>query len=667
MVTAAEPATNMVTYLPYSFGASEGWHVTGAGDHGTSQLDRATLHFDFSKGAGFIGIAPPDRCLLTRPQRFHLRVRGQAPGHSVYVTLRTHFMTSYKVVGQFTGAGEQELVFDAPPGDGWQWQGGENDGKIHGPLRVGEIRLQADGRNDTGTLEFLSLQVEGECPADKLAVLSARYATEGGRDSFQANIQWLGTTTTVAQLECSVRDWQRKVLSQSNRVVDLQPGAAPIVAEFPRPPRKDLNFMEAELSLQAPGQVIKTVQAYWLAPLPARSNVRLEPESPFGMGVYLGRFGREQMEQVARKAMEAGVKWSREDFSWQRIEPSPGHHDWTYYDALLDCAGRNGICVYAIVGYWASWSKSYTPEGIDQYVAFTRQLVKRYKDRIHQWEIWNEPNIFFWQGPKEMYAELLKKSYAAIKEEDPTAQVLGISTAGVDVKFIDKMQQLGAPFDVLTIHPYRSKFDDSGFIEELKKVSDQVRLPDGTRRPIWLTEIGWATHVPHHVLRQDFEPFTQRTQAELISRVYLCSIVSGIEPRTFWYDFRNDGTDPFYFEHNMGVMQQDGSPKPAYVAYATLSRVLEGLKFAGPVEVPPGNFGFRFTSGEGSRQVIALWNPKEPARVSVKLPAQPTKLVNSVGEETVLPEKRPAGNKALHMLPVDLQPGAPVYVLTGDT
>jgi hypothetical protein len=28
--------------------------------------------------------------------------------------------------------------------------------------------------------------------------------------------------------------------------------------------------------------------------------------------------------------------------------------------------------------------------------------------------------------------------------------------------------------------------------------------------------MGWATHVPHHVLRQDFAPVTQRVQAELL-------------------------------------------------------------------------------------------------------------------------------------------------------
>ena len=126
---------------------------------------------------------------------------------------------------------------------------------------------------------------------------------------------------------------------------------------------------------------------------------------------------------------------------------------------------------------------------------------------------------------------------------------------------------------MLTIHPYRKTLDDTAFIADLKRVSDLVKLPDGRRRPVWLTEMGWATHVPHHALRQDFEPNSQRTQAELLARTYLCSIVSGVEPRTFWYDFRNDGDDPIYFEHNLGIMRRDGRGKPAYRAYAVLARV----------------------------------------------------------------------------------------------
>jgi hypothetical protein len=332
---------------------------------------------------------------------------------------------------------------------------------------------------------------------------------------------------------------------------------------------------------------------------------------------------------------------------------------------LLDCAKRNGITVYAIVMSWPAWSKAYTSEGVDEYVAFLRQLVRRYQGRVKQWEIWNEPNIFFWQGPKELYAEMLKKSYAAVKAEDPSAQVLGISTAGIDSSFIDKMLKLGAPFDVLTIHPYRKTLDDAAFIADLKKVSDQVMLPDGRRRPVWLTEMGWATQVPHPVLRQDFEPVTQRAQAELIARTYLCSIVSGVEPRTFWYDFRNDGDDPFYFEHTLGTLRRDGRPKPAYLAYATLAAVLDGMKFDQAVEAGTGNFVHRFVSTRGDgRVVIALWNPKSDTTVNLKLSVKRAQLVNTIGETSEVQTQPTSGDSPTRLLSVPLKPGSPAYVVT---
>ena len=78
------------------------------------------------------------------------------------------------------------------------------------------------------------------------------------------------------------------------------------------------------------------------------------------------------------------------------------------------------------------------------------------------------PNIFFWEGPKELYPLLVKKCYAAIKEEDPEAQVLAISTSGIERKFIARVLEAGAPFDVLGIHP--------------------VETPDGTRRLVPMAE-----------------------------------------------------------------------------------------------------------------------------------------------------------------------------------
>jgi hypothetical protein len=663
-LAADMPATTnvQVSYVAYRFAPDEGWRTWTAGNGSTTKLDGRTWRYDFSRGASAVTLSLPDRSLFTRPERFRLRVRGEAKGHPVRVWLHTHFMTFEKVVGELTGSGEQELVIAAPPDEGWTWHGGENDGKIHGPLRLGGISLQANGVTNTGTLELLDFTVEGQCPVDKLCVMTADVAGEAVDDGFKVELRSLATNALSGTLLWTVRDWDQRELKQGRQTVELKPRGERTLVQVPKPGWPvGLRFAEGNFTLEVPGQKVAPVQAYWLAPVPPREDAKLQSESPFGMGVYLCRFGGRDLEEVARKARDAGVKWSREDFSWGRIEPRPGEFHWDYYDTLVDTARRNGITVYAIVGYWTSWSKSYTSEGVDQYVTFLRRLVRRYKDRIKQWEIWNEPNIFFWQGPKELYAEMLKKSYAAVKEEDPTAQVLGISTAGIDYGFIDKMLKLGTPFDVLTIHPYRKTLDDAAFIADLKKVSDQVKLPDGTRRPVWLTEMGWATHVPHHVLRQDFEPVTWRAQAELIVRTYLCSIVSGVEPRTFWYNFRNDGDDPFYFEHTLGTLRRDGRPKPAYLAYATLASVLDGLKYGRAVEAGEGIFAHRFVSaGEARREVIVVWNPRSDTSVKLTLAAKRVRITNTVGESG---ERETApGDNGVRLLELPLRAGAAVYV-----
>ena len=51
----------------------------------------------------------------------------------------------------------------------------------------------------------------------------------------------------------------------------------------------------------------------------------------------------------------------------------------------------------------------------------------RYKDRVHHWEIWNEPNYWrFWLPQPDVgaYTTLLKQAYAAIKAVDPAATVM---------------------------------------------------------------------------------------------------------------------------------------------------------------------------------------------------------------------------------------------------
>jgi hypothetical protein len=655
-------------YVAYRFTPEEHWSLSAQGNAGRSQLSGNFWSFDFTRGASWLSLTLPDRSLLGKVGTIRLRVRGKAKGHPVHVFLRTHFMTFHKVVGEFSQEGEQELAFDAPPGPGWQWFGGENDGKLHGPLRLAEVRLEANGLADFGVLELVSIGVEGTCPSDRLCVIVPRTEAAGRRVTFSVEVRSLSDSALQGELQWVFRNWDKREIGRGQKALVAPPRGLPLLVSAPAPPLpRRWRFLEAEFKLAVEGQDVPPAAAQWVAALESPGDSDLRPESPFGMGLYLCRFRGPDLDKVARAARQAGVKWSREDFSWPAIEPERGKFDWDFHDKLLASARGHGITVYAIVAGWPHWTKPYTKQGIEDYAAFLQALVKRYRAQIKHWEIWNEPNIFFWQGPKELYADLLTRSYAAIKEVDPTAQVLGLSTAGIDFKYIEDMLARKAPFDVLTIHPYRKTLDDAAFIQDLKRVHELVRLPDGRPRPVWLTEIGWATHLPHNALGQDFQPNSQRAQAELIARTYLCSIVSGVEPRTFWYDFRNDGEDPFYFEHSMGIVQRDFTPKPAYRAFATLARLLADKKLQGSIKADSDTFAFRFVSrGPGAGNVRVFWNPHRDTRLTIPWEGKRLTLINTMGEARQLKPPRLLVLNLARRVHVDLKKGAPLYVLEGE-
>ena len=69
------------------------------------------------------------------------------------------------------------------------------------------------------------------------------------------------------------------------------------------------------------------------------------------------------------------------------------------------------------------------PKSIAAWDAFVTQVVKRYKGRITTYQIWNEASlVMFWDGTPEAMAELTKRAYDIIKEEDPKARVVAAST-----------------------------------------------------------------------------------------------------------------------------------------------------------------------------------------------------------------------------------------------
>ncbi len=655
-------AEKSFSYTVFDFSDHEGWKLTGEGEMGTTELKGRSLRLDFSKGAKSISLSPTPVSMLGRVTRIRLKVKGSSGDHTVHFYIQTHFMTFHKEVGRLAGSGLQELSFDAPPGNEWLWKDGENDGEIHGPLRLLEIRIEGNDKKDICSLELVSLSIDGKVAGDRLCVLTSECSGEEKGISFEAKIRSTGDKPLKGRLSWIVRSWDQKELKRGSNQVSVAPGA--IENKFTvntgiHDPA--LRFAEIIFHLDIPGQAVPDADACWLARNEPRNDTSLNMETSFGMGAYLGRYHGRELEQMAQKARESGVKWIREDFEWGSIEPERGRFSWAFNDSVVKIARNNGISVCAIVAYWPSWTKEYTREGIDDYIIFLREVVRHYRNDIHYWEIWNEPNIFFWQGTAEMYAELLMKSYSAIKDEDPSALVLGISTSGIDFGFIEKMQQLQAPFDILTIHPYRSVLEEARFIEELKRASAMVELPGGLHRPVWITEMGWTTYTPHNSwVQEGFLPTPLRLQAQLIVRTYLSCIISGINPKVFWYDLRNDGIDPLNFEDNIGIMNRDFTPKPAYIAYSTMTRVLKGRKFIRSLSLPEGIFSGVFEDEKGKNgEVIAIWSPDEERNAEIEVNSDKPILTNTMGESS---ELKVVTRDNRQFVSVHLKAGSPVYI-----
>ena len=151
-----------------------------------------------------------------------------------------------------------------------------------------------------------------------------------------------------------------------------------------------------------------------------------------------------------------------------------------------------------------------------------------------------------------------------------------------------------------------------------------------------------------------------RDQAELIARCYLSCIISGVEPKVFWYDLRNDGTDPHNFEDNIGIMYRDFSPKPAYIAYSTMTRTLKGMKYIGSLQMPEGVFAGQFEDEVNkNNKIVAIWSSDEDKSVEIEINSDKATLINTIGELSELSILQKDTKKVVN---VQLKKGSPVYI-----
>jgi hypothetical protein len=319
----------------------------------------------------------------------------------------------------------------------------------------------------------------------------------------------------------------------------------------------------------------------------------------------------------------AGFRFIRMDFLWQDIERTKGNYDWSAYDELTANLSKRGLGAIYILDYSNSLYEDQvnssdpltnkeqkdiaSPRNSESIAAFARWAsasAAHFKGSNIIWEIWNEPNIFFWKPKPDVkqYIALALATCKAIRSIVPDAAIIGPASSEVPMPYMEPFLASGVLeyLDAVSVHPYRdySKSPETAASDykNLRELIERYAPSEKKKMPIISSEWGYSSSTKGVSLEK---------QEAYIVRMQLSNLLYGI-PVSIWYDWKNDGDDPMEHEQNFGTVTSDLKPKPAYTAIMTMNTQLKGFTFLHRINLKSDNdFAMLFKNDNGTYRISA--------------------------------------------------------------
>ena len=225
-----------------------------------------------------------------------------------------------------------------------------------------------------------------------------------------------------------------------------------------------------------------------------------ENNSPFGVCSHITR--DEDVDAVLARCVEAGIRNVRADFGWYMFQNKPDEWKASRFTNLLAKARAAGVTVLPVtVGGCDFCSPTFgRADCYQKFGRFIGRMVAEFKGDFPVVEIWNEENCAgFWPpGPNAAhYAATLRETCQAAKKANPNVRIAFGGTSGADVHFYGQAYDNGAKanFDIVNIHPYCMPNAPEGWLErQIGLMRETMAKYGDSEKPIWITEMGWATH-----------------------------------------------------------------------------------------------------------------------------------------------------------------------------
>jgi hypothetical protein len=205
------------------------------------------------------------------------------------------------------------------------------------------------------------------------------------------------------------------------------------------------------------------------------------------------------------------------------------------------------------------------PDNVNAWGDWVNSTVNEFKNYVHVWEIWNEPNWntgFGSPGDPVKYTQFLKAAYPRAKQADPSCTVLGGSILGTDSagqNFLTSMYDNGAKgyMDAVSVHPYCSDVSPQSPSQtstgkafwKVQNMRDiMASYGDGSKK-VWITEMGWRT-----------DTVSEATQATYLQQALGIAKNWGYVDGFIVYCWMDGGSGPY------GLVKTSISPKPSFYA-----------------------------------------------------------------------------------------------------
>ncbi|MCR5382375.1 MAG: hypothetical protein K6G44_15430 [Lentisphaeria bacterium] len=599
------------------------------GAKGKSEVSRekpitAKLDFDLTKG-NYVGFV--QRCTLPEgTTTFSFHACPSIPNTRLFIrTMDSKRRQHMRRIPPFSSPGQwKEFSVDLTKFEA-SW--GPGDASIHWPITEVVIGIEVDKKLAIGTLELRDFTVtttasKETMPSFTLQVTPQRfgalfYPDETPSISYTIIANELNSKPTLDIIH-TVKNWKgdilfkEKIKTVPDKSVDFSMTAEKL--------RNQFGAFQLEIdAVNSSDPTDKTSFSTWFGRM---ISANPKPCPWVGTGLHSGHgwgYGDLRFIDILSAA---GIGIVREEFGWRSIEQEKGKYVVSqnvinFVNRLYERGIRlNHICDYNNPIYE-------NPLDSDAFARWTAFMAEFFKDKIYTYEIWNEPANFFFQkqyGGQRWgdapwlikFVELTRKANDAVRSVLPDAN---IAVCAEDVwPTLRQMVEKGIADEknIISFHPYchgQPRPEREMFFNDNGKAMREVCQKHGGAHQFIITESGWTTYsgdMQYLAIAGGYPRSSYVHQAQYVIRMLLSSKANGIL-YACQYDFRNDGPNRGYTEHNFGLVHEDFSPKPSLTAIAAMTRLLEDAQYIDDLSNHPETSRLYHFKDKNGQDVVAAY------------------------------------------------------------